>query len=161
MSAFERFARLGDRMFDRLRDARAFTLTEDDAVDGDFESLRGQTYAVVVTFRRTGEAVPSPLWFALDEDGTAYVKTRHDAGTVKRLRNDSRVLIAPSNSRGRPTGPAVRATGRVLPREEWEHAEATLAAAYGASRRISERVLGGPEDLAAYLQLTPRPPTAG
>jgi len=155
MSAFERVARLSDRMFDRLRDKRAFTLTNTDAVDGDFESLRGHKYAVMVTFRRNGDTVPSPVWFGVDEKGSAYVKTRHDAGKVKRLRNDSRALIAPSNVRGKPTGPAIRCTGRVLPREEWAHAEKTLAAGYGPSRTMSERVLGGPEEMAAYIELTP------
>lgn len=161
MSVLERLGRLGDRMFDRLRHERAFTVTDDDAVDGGFESLRGHKYGLVVTFRRDGVAVPSPAWFALDGRGTVYVKTRHDAGKVKRLRNDSRTLIAPSNARGSPLGPAIRGTGRVLTEEEWAHAEETLAAAYGAGRRISERVLGGPPDLAAYIEITagrePRP----
>ena len=156
MSAFERVARLGDRLFDRLRDRRAFALDDASATDGDLTPLRGRTYAVLVTFRRSGEAVPSPEWIALDERGRAYVKTRHDAGKVKRLRNDARAVVAPSNARGRPTGPAIRASGRVLPRHEWSHAEETLAAAYGTGRRVSERVLGGPDDLAAYVELTPR-----
>lgn len=157
MTAFERFARLGDRLFDRLRDRRSFALDDHTAAEGDLTALRGHAYAVLVTFRRNGDALPSPVWIALDDQGRAYVKTRHDAGKVKRLRNDARAVVAPSNARGRPTGPAIRATGRVLPRDEWPHAEATLAAAYGTGRRVSERVLGGPEDLAAYIELTPRP----
>jgi PPOX class probable F420-dependent enzyme len=155
MSAFERLARFSDRMFDRLRDKRAFTLTDDDAIDGDFDSLRGHKYAVVVTFRRNGDAVPSPVWFGVDEMGNAYLKTRDDVGKVKRLRNDRRALIAPSNSRGKPTRPAIRGTGRVLPKQEWAHAEETLAAAYGTGRKISERVIGGPEDKGAYIEITP------
>ena len=155
MAAFERFARLSDRAFDRLRSRRAFTVSEADAVDGDLRSLRGHAYAVLVTFRRTGEAVPSPVWFGLDGEGRAYVKTRHDVGKVKRLRNDGRVLIAPSNARGAPSGPAVHATGRVLAQSEWGRAEQALAAAYGAGRRISERVIGGPDELAAYIEITP------
>ena len=152
----ERLGHLSDRLFDRLRDRRAFTLTEESAVAGDLESLRGQTYAVLVTFRRDGTAVPSPVWLGVDDHGRVYVKTRRDAGKVKRLRRDNRVAIAPSDARGRPTGPAVRGSGRVLPQPEWAHAEETLAAAYGASRRISERLLGGPPDAAAYLEITPR-----
>ena len=155
MSVFERFARLSDRMFDRMRDKRAFTLTDANAVDGDFESLRGHAYAVLVTYRRNGEAMPSPVWFGVDDAGTAYVKTRDDVGKVKRLRNDSRVLIARSNSRGKPTGPAIKGTGRVLPQSEWAHAEATIEAAYGTTRKMSERVLGGPAELAAYIEIRP------
>jgi uncharacterized protein len=155
MSASERIARFSDRMFDRLRDKRAFTLTDDNAIYGDFDSLRGHKYAVVVTFRGNGDAVPSPVGVGVDETGDAYLKTRHDAGKVKRLRNDSRALIARSNMRSKPKGPAIRGTGRVLPKEEWPHAEETLAAAYGTRRRISERVLGGPEEMGGYIQITP------
>lgn len=155
MTLFERMARLSDRTFDRLRHKGAFTLTEDNAVDDDFEALRGHHYAVLVTFRRTGEAMPSPVWFGLDDSGSAYVQTVHDAGKVKRLRNDSRALLAPSNARGRPTGPAIRAVGRVLPTEEWGHAEATLAAAYGTGRRIYRRLLAGPDGTDAYIAITP------
>ena len=155
MTLTERLGRLGDRLFDRTRDRRAFAIGAADGIDADLSSLRGHTYAVVVTFRRSGDAVPSPVWFALDDRGRAFFKTRHDAGKVKRLRNDARVLIAPSNARGRPTGPAIRGTGRVLPTDEWPHAEATLAAAYGRGRRVSERLLGGPQEHAAYVEITP------
>src|SRR5687768_8530199 len=88
MSSSERMARFSDRVFDRLRDKRAFALTEARAVDGDLDSLRGHKYAVLVTFRRDGEAVPSPVWFGVDAAGRAYLKTRYDAAKVKRLRND-------------------------------------------------------------------------
>ncbi|MEY2422006.1 MAG: hypothetical protein QOI95_2073 [Acidimicrobiaceae bacterium] len=155
MSTLERLGRLSDRLFDGLRSRRAFTLTHDDAIDGSFDSLGPHTYAVVVTFRRNGDPVPSPVWFSIDEQGKAYLKTRHDAGKVKRLRNDTRVLIAPSNMRGKPSGPAIKGTGRVLPKEDWAHAEKTLAAAYGAGRKISERALGGPATMAAYIEITP------
>ena len=155
MTVLERFARFSDRLFDRVRDRRAFTLSDDIAVDGNLEPLRGQEYAVLVTFRRDGEAVPSPVWFGIDDAGRAYVKTRGDVGKVKRLRNDSRVLMAPSNMRGKPTGPPIRATARLLPEDEWAHAEATLAAAYGTGRKLSERVLGGPDSMAAYIEITP------
>lgn len=160
MSGFERMARFGDRVFDRLRDRRAFTISDKTAIDADFGSLRGHRYAVLVTFRRSGDPVPTPVWFGVDDRGRAYVKTRHDAGKVMRLRNDSRVLIAPSTTRGKPVGPAIRGTARVLPEEEWPPAEATLAAAYGTGRKLSERVIGGPDELAAYIQITPGRPVS-
>jgi PPOX class probable F420-dependent enzyme len=155
VSMLERLGWFSDRLFDRVRSKRAFALAYDNAIDGDSDCLRGYKYAVLVTFRRNGEAVPSPVWCSVDERGKAYIKTRHDAGKVKRLRNDSRAVIAASDIRGRPLGSAIKTAGRVLPRDEWAHAEQTLAAAYGAGRRISERPMGGPEDLAAYVELTP------
>jgi PPOX class probable F420-dependent enzyme len=155
MGSRERLARFSDRLFDRLRSKDAFALTYENAIDGDFDSLRGHKYAVVVTFRRNLDAVPSPVWFSVDERGKAFLKTRHDAGKVKRLRGDSRALIAVSSRRGKPRAPAIRGVGRVLPKEEWAHAEEVLAAAYGAGRKISERMVGGPEEMAAYIEITP------
>ena len=155
MTALQRVARFSDRIFDRLRDKRAFTVTDEEAADGDFSSLRGHKYAVVVTFRRHGEAVPSPAWFALDDQGRAYVLTAPHAGKVKRLRRDSRVVLAPSSLRGRPEGPAVRGTGRILPEAEWARAEEALAAAYGLGRKMFQRVLGGPAEMRVYLEITP------
>ena len=154
VSVAQRMARFGDRMFDRMRDKRAFAVSDDTAIDGDFAALRGQKYALLVTFRRNGEPMPSPVWIGVDEQGRAYVRTAGETGKVKRLRRDSRVLLAPSNARGRPTGPAIRGTARLLPEEEWPHAEATLSAAYGAGRRIVEGAMGGPEELAAYIEIS-------
>ena len=151
---------LMNRIYDRMRHPDAFSINLGDATHGSFESLRRHSYAVVVTFRRSGVAVPSPVWFGLDDDGRAYVRTPRHAGKVKRIRNDPRVLLAPCTVRGRPKGPALVGTGRVLPKEEWPHAEAALAAAYGIGRRWYERALGGPEDAGTYLEIAPSPSPA-
>ena len=156
MKLIERIGRLSNRMYDRMRHPQAFTIGEGDAVDADFSALRGKKYAVVVTFRRSGEAVPSPVWFGIDDAGRAFVHTMHDAGKVKRIRNNPQALIAPSTVRGKPTGPAIRATARVLPKEEGPHAEAALAAAYGISRKIYEGILGGPPEMGTYIEISPR-----
>ena len=155
MTFARRLQRLGDRVFDRGRHRDAFAVDERSAVDGDLGSLRGSTYALLVTFRRDGAAVPSPVWFAVDDAGRAYVKTAADVGKVKRVRADSRVLLAPCTARGKPTGPALRGTARVLPAEEWPRAEQLLAAAYGVGRRASEATLGAIGEV-AYLEIVAR-----
>jgi uncharacterized protein len=155
MSISDRLSRLANRLYDGMRDRRAFELRAEDAVPGSFGLLRGHKYAVLVTFRRNGEAVPSPVWFGLDDQGRAYVRTMHDAGKVKRVRNNPQALLAPSTVRGRPTGAAVAATVRIVPRPEWPHAEATLRGAYGIGRKLYERAFGGGDDTETYLELTP------
>lgn len=155
MRALERLARAGDRLFDRFRHHAAFDLTEATAVDGHLASLQGHDYAVLVTFRRNGEPVPSPVWFGVDRVGRAYVKTAEDVGKVKRIHGNNRVLIAPCTARGKPTGPAVRATARLLPPERWGQAEAALTAAYGIGRGISERFLTSTGPV-TYLEISPR-----
>jgi uncharacterized protein len=155
MSIVDRIGRLSNRIYNRMRDRRAFMLRAEDAMGGSFDALRGHKYALLVTFRRGGSAVPSPVWFGLDDEGRAYVRTPHDAGKVKRIRNDPRALIAPSNVRGKPTGPAVQGTARIVPEEERAHAESALAAAYGLGRRLYEGALGGRENMAVYLEISP------
>jgi hypothetical protein len=147
-----------NRFFDRMRHPAAFKLGPEDAVNGSFEALRGKKYGVFVTFRRSGEAVPSPVWFAVDDQGRAYVRTMHDCGKVKRIRSNGRALLAPCTSRGKPTGPAVAGTARELPKDEWAHAEATLAAAYGMGRRIYEGMVGEAEGLETYIEIAPQGP---
>lgn len=156
MRLVARVARLGDRLFDALRDERAFSVTPDGAVVGDFAPLRDAKYAVLTTFRRDGTPVPSPVWFALDQGGRVVLKTVASAGKVKRLRRDERAVVAPSSLRGTPLGRSILATGRELPASEWDMAEVLLARRYGAGRRIAERVLGIATDDPTYIELVPR-----
>jgi PPOX class probable F420-dependent enzyme len=155
MSFAERMARLSNKFYDRMRSKAAFTISADHAVARDFEPLRGHKYATLVTFRKSGEAMPSPVWFGLDDKGHAYLHTMHDSGKVKRINNNGKALIVASTTRGKPTGPVLAGTARVVPKEEWPHAEAALAAAYGVGRKIYQRTLGDAGDLGTYIEISP------
>ena len=72
------------------------------------------TYIVLETFRKSGEGVKTPVWVAA-EDGKLYVWTVDNSGKVKRIRNNGRVRLAVSDSRGNPKSDWVDATARVLP----------------------------------------------
>jgi PPOX class probable F420-dependent enzyme len=78
-----------------------------------FDALRRATYIDLVTYRKSGVPVHTPVWFA-EEDGKLYVMTRPDSGKAKRIRNNPRVEVAPSTIRGRRTGPGIPATARVF-----------------------------------------------
>jgi uncharacterized protein len=145
-----------NRFLDRMRHNAAFGIGEADAVEGPFESLRGRQYATLVTFRRNGAAVPSPLWFGLDDEGRFYSHTMADGGKVKRLRNDPRVLLVASTRRGKPIGPVYRGLAREVPAEEEAHAEAAMAANYGLGRKLF-MATSGQEDIGVYLEVTPLP----
>jgi PPOX class probable F420-dependent enzyme len=82
-----------------------------------FDSLRGGKYIDLVSYRKTGAGVHTPVWFA-EEDGRLYVMTRGDSGKLKRIRNNSRVEIAACTMRGRRTGPALAAAARVAADQE-------------------------------------------
>lgn len=80
--------------------------------DSPFPHLHGRQYMDLVTFRKSGAGVHTPVWFAEDE-GKLYVMTRSDSGKMKRIRNNPRVEVAPCTMRGRPLGPAMSATARL------------------------------------------------
>jgi len=140
-------------VWDRMRDRRASDV--ESGVPGTFEALKGRKYALVVTFKRNGEAVPTPTWFGLGSDGNVYTHTFADSWKVKRISRDPRVLVAPSNQRGRPLGPAIEGRARVLPRADWERAERSIAANYGLGRRLYMAPARGSADAMTYLEITP------
>ncbi|MFI1914021.1 PPOX class F420-dependent oxidoreductase [Nocardia sp. NPDC020380] len=144
-------------VYNALRDRRAFSIGESNATAGDFDGLRGHRHAVLVTFRRSGEAVPSPVWFGVGDDGLVYIFTERQSGKIKRLENNSDALIAPCNVRGKPLGPAVRATARLLDKSDWPRAERARNSIYRVWPQLYDRVFFGavPEDT-VYLELSPR-----
>ena len=63
-------------------------------------ALADRSYVSLVTFRKTGVPVATPVWIARDGD-SLIVTTSDGTGKVKRLRNDPRVRLAPSTIRGK------------------------------------------------------------
>ena len=106
------------------------------------------------SFRRSGEPVPTPVWFGLHE-GCVYVESLADAGKVKRLRHDRRVRVAPCTVRGRPKGPFADGVGRILGPAEAETAELALDRHYGLRRRLYVRLGTRLGVRSVYLELTP------
>jgi len=96
---------------------------------GAFEDLAAKRNVVVTTYKRDGSTVPTTVNVVVHGDH-AYFRTWSTAGKAKRLRRDPRVLIAPSTARGKPTGPAVPATARLLGPEEEQPIRQALAKKY-------------------------------
>jgi PPOX class probable F420-dependent enzyme len=72
----------------------------------------GSRYISLVTFRKNGDRVPTPVWFA-EHQGKLYVMTRSDSGKMKRIRNNPRIEIAPCTIRGKPLGKFLPGTTRM------------------------------------------------
>ena len=72
-----------------------------------------QPTVLLTTFRRNGQPVGTPVSIAVDGE-RAFVRTYESSGKFKRLRNNPRVVVAPSTFRGQPTGPILHAQARVL-----------------------------------------------
>ena len=121
---------------------------------GSLQDILACKRSLLVTYRRDGTPVPTPVWAAA-ADGLLYVRTERAAGKVKRLRRDSRMLVAPCTVRGKPLGAPFEATARVLPGEQESLAEQTLAGRYGLGREIFERTMDLMRVDMGYLEITP------
>jgi PPOX class probable F420-dependent enzyme len=95
--------------------------------------IQGQKYVSLITFRKSGVAVPTPVWFG-EKDDKLYVKTRSDSGKYKRIRNNPKVRIAPCTVRGRITGPEFTAAASILPVSGWPLAQALIEKKYWLAR---------------------------
>jgi PPOX class probable F420-dependent enzyme len=72
-----------------------------------FAALRDQKYLSLETFKKSGEGVKTPVWFAADpatdiagNDARLYMYTIGNTGKVKRIRNNGAVKVAPCTIKG-------------------------------------------------------------
>jgi PPOX class probable F420-dependent enzyme len=91
--------------------------------------LKGQKYISLATFRRNGQEVRTPVWFA-EQASKLYVMTRNDSGKYKRIRNNPQVRLAPCSARGKVTGAWIQAQARILGQDEEGMARQALARKY-------------------------------
>jgi hypothetical protein len=91
----------------------------------DLVRFADQRTVLLTTYRRDGRGVGTPVNLAVD-NGRAYVRTYESAWKLKRIRNNPIVQIAPSTARGKPTGPALRASARIISGEEAERARRAI-----------------------------------
>ena len=63
-------------------------------------SIADEKYVSLTTYKRDGSTKSLPVWIADFGDGTIGFTTAGDSYKVKRIDNDPRVILQPSNSRG-------------------------------------------------------------
>jgi PPOX class probable F420-dependent enzyme len=122
---------------------------------GSPRSIPPSKRSLLVTYRRDGTPVPTPVWAAEGEDGRFYVRSERAAGKVKRLRRDPRLLIAPCTVRGKPLGAPFEARARVLGPEEEPVGERALVARYGLGRALFEWAMDVMRVDMCYLEIVP------
>lgn len=103
-------------------------------------ALDRERYVSLVTFRRSGVPVATPVWWALDGD-RFYVFTEAGSGKMKRLRNDARVRLAGCNVRGKVHGAWHEGSAEtVTDPARIERAYRALRAKYGWQMRLTDWV---------------------
>ena len=93
-----------------------------------FAGFAGQKYLNLETFKKSGDGVKTPVWFAADlsakldsSDAKLYVYTVGVSGKVKRIRNNPSVKIAPCNASGTIKGDWVPARAEIVSGAEAAH----------------------------------------
>ncbi|NOK63586.1 MAG: PPOX class F420-dependent oxidoreductase [Chloroflexi bacterium AL-W] len=124
-----------------------------------FPTLQGHQYMNLITFRRNGQPVTTPVWF-VQEGAHLYFMTVRTSGKVKRIRNSNRVQVGPANQRGKSLGPTVEATARILSAQEEQHANTLLNQKYGLAKYAFDaaakvmQFFRGPSER-VYLEIAP------
>src|SRR6202790_5069372 len=87
-----------------------------------FASFQRHKYLNLETFRKNGQTVRAPVWFAAEPGvgvpQTLYVYSTADSGKAKRIRNNPRVRVAPCNMRGNPRGDWIEARATIVTGDE-------------------------------------------
>lgn len=96
----------------------------------DLEGLKRQQFINLTTFRKSGVAVTTPVWFAL-VDGKLYGTSQPQTGKVKRIRNNPQVTYAACTYAGKPLGETSTGKARLLSAEEYPLADGALRRKYG------------------------------
>jgi hypothetical protein len=147
-------ALFGARLAARTAPRGARTI-DNELRSGSPDSIAPSKRSLLVTYRRDGRAVATPVWAAPGDDGRFYVRSERTAGKVKRLRRDPRMLVAPCTVRGKPLGAPFEARARVLDAHEEHLAEAALARRYGLGRELFERAMDVLRVDMCYLEIVP------
>lgn len=71
-------------------------------------AFQNQQYLALETFRKNGQGVRTPVWFAQEGDAL-FVWTETSSGKAKRIRRNGTVRIAPSTGAGEALGEWIEA----------------------------------------------------
>lgn len=93
-----------------------------------FADFAEQKYLNLETFKKSGQGVKTPVWFAAEpalpldsKEAKLYVYTIGVSGKVKRIRNNPQVRIAPCDVRGNVKGEWVPARVEILTGREADY----------------------------------------
>ena len=121
-----------------------------------------EKYISLTTFRRNGEGVATPIWFAVD--GHRLVAfTGAQTGKAKRIAHTSRVTVAASTFKGRVKGPTLEAEAIILPDAAQDQVMPLIRRKYRVTKFLLDTVVGAirlvtrkPQTHSVYLEIRVR-----
>ena len=102
-------------------------------------ALSAEKYIRVTTFKKDGTEVSTPTWVVALDDGKLGFYTSSTSGKAKRLKNNPKVVVQPSDSRGRPksgTSP-LSGTALVVAGPERDAIYDKVVAKYGFTTKVT------------------------
>lgn len=96
----------------------------------EIKAFEHQQYMNVETYRKSGAAVQTPVWF-VELNGELCFTTETRSGKVKRLRRDPAVRVAPCKVNGELLGDWYSGTARFLSAEETPLVDKIFSRKYG------------------------------
>ncbi len=99
----------------------------------------GHQYINVETYRKTGEAIATPVWF-VEENGALYVRTGAQSGKIKRIRHTPKIRIAPCDMSGKLLGQWIEAEAHLVDETIYAHINELLKKKYGLTKAFFDTV---------------------
>jgi uncharacterized protein len=99
------------------------------------DEISRESYVSLTTYRKDGTAVATPVWFVVNGPELLVISNA-DAWKVKRIRNNSHVMVTVCDFRGRvaPGAASAEGTARLLDEAGTGAGRALLARKYAMSR---------------------------
>jgi uncharacterized protein len=123
---------------------------------GALDQFAKKQYLNLETFRRNGQSMKTPVWFAQDGE-TLYVVTMANSGKVKRIRNSGKVNVAACKMDGKVIGTWVPAMARESSDPEIsEKVDQMFNKKYGLMKKLfaSQRASKGAKDIVLEIKIT-------
>jgi uncharacterized protein len=105
-----------------------------------FDVFQQNKYLNLESFRKNGQGVRTPVWFAGDPVSgppkALYVYSEADSGKAKRIRRNSQVRIAACDMRGKLLGDWIEARAEIVTGEEAGRGMRLLNAKYAPWKQL-------------------------
>ena len=119
-----------------------------------FSIFEGQQFLSLTTFRRNGQPIATPVWFARAGD-RLYVVTQPSTGKVKRIHHNAQVEVAPCTHVGKLLAQPIEAMALILTDvHQIDSAKRALNHKYGLRKHLSDLVMRLQHIERIYIEIT-------
>lgn len=100
-----------------------------------FAMLSGHKYINLETYKKSGQAVRTPVWFVISDE-QIFVLTSQNTGKIKRIRNNPTIKIMPCGIRGDSKGEWIEGLARIATEPEMQNTIRLRYKKYGFRAKI-------------------------